>query len=165
LHQTKILCPWAPSCRYGCTAPHPPSLNICVCVWSPLISFKESERCLSVLATDLLEVPHLSPRGSFCYIWQVLIRYYYWTWSMLCSMSEACDQLTCAVPCFCLIRHWFLCDVHICQSLDGDWSLTYKSVLQTNKIWNDISVAGRFFWVAVLYPSKWWGGFRDILWI
>jgi hypothetical protein len=38
-------------------------------------------------------------------------------------MSEACDQLTCAVPCFCLIRHWFLCDLHICQSLDGDWSL------------------------------------------
>ncbi len=48
-------------------------------------------------------------------------------------MSEACDQLTCIVPCFCLIRHWFLCDLHICQSLDGDWFLAYKSVLQTMK--------------------------------
>jgi hypothetical protein len=53
--------------------PPSPSLYICVCVWSPPFSLKESERCLSVLATDLLEVPHLSPRGCFCYIWQVLL--------------------------------------------------------------------------------------------
>ncbi len=45
-------------------SPPPPSLSLSIYICSPPISFKESARCLSVL----LEVPHLSSRGSFCYI-------------------------------------------------------------------------------------------------